>query len=211
MHTLRVSPQSSVAHKILGLEYAKRNDYETALRYFERANKFNPKDRDNAFNLGTAYLNQNQIGDAIIWLRIAVDAYDKPADAHTNLGRAFLQQAHVTGAYNNRDKAGNSLLRAKHEFEKAIDCDANHVEARINLGIVLGMSGNSEEAIHILAEAVRLAPDNADARYNYGMALLNGGKPGEASVQFKEALRIKEGYPGAAEQLSAIENDSTNN
>ncbi|MCC6152134.1 MAG: tetratricopeptide repeat protein [Candidatus Hydrogenedentes bacterium] len=211
MHTLRVSPQSSVAHKILGLEYAKRNDYETALRYFERANEFNPKDRDNAFNLGTAYLNQNQIGDAIIWLRIAVDAYDKPADAHTNLGRAFLQQAHVTGAYNNRDKAGNSLLRAKHEFEKAIDCDANHVEARINLGIVLGMSGNSEEAIHILAEAVRLAPDNADARYNYGMALLNGGKPGEASVQFKEALRLKEGYPGAAVQISAIENDSKNN
>ncbi|MCC6155378.1 MAG: tetratricopeptide repeat protein [Candidatus Hydrogenedentes bacterium] len=205
LHTLRISPGSSVAYKILGLEYASRDDYQTALRYFERANEFNPKDRDNAFNLGTAHLNLNRIDDAMKWLQIAVDTYDKPADAHTNLGRAYLQKIQLASASNNADEASKWLLRAKHAFEKAIEHNAKHTEARINLGIVLGMLGNAEEATTMLAEAVRIAPDNADARYNYGVALLDGGNRDEASAQFKEVLRIKADYPGAAEQLSTIE------
>ncbi|MCC6793505.1 MAG: tetratricopeptide repeat protein [Candidatus Hydrogenedentes bacterium] len=205
LHTLQVSPRSSVANKVLGLEYAKHGDYQTALNFFSRANEINPKDRDSAFNLGTAYLNRDRIDDAINLLQIAVDTYDKPADAHTNLGRAYLQKVQRAGASSDADEANKWSFRAKREFEQAIEIEADHTEARINLGIVLGMTGSPEEAVEVLAEAVRIAPDNADARYNYGVALLNVGKPGEASTQFKEALRLRTDYPGAAEQLSAIE------
>lgn len=185
--TIEVAPRSSVAHKVLGLAYAKGGDVAAALPYFRRAMELNPLDRDSAFNLGTALLLLNRVDESIPYLNAATTAYDKPADAYTNLGRALMQK--------------NLLADARMYLLKALEIDPNQNDARLNLGIIEGMADNAQQSIDTLADVVRRAPDNADAHYNYGLALLNAGRYDDAARAFEEALRLRPNFPEAAAQL----------
>jgi tetratricopeptide (TPR) repeat protein len=185
--TIEVSPNSSVAHKIMGIAYAKENNLDAALPYFQRAMELNSFDRDSAFNLGTALLALDRVDESIPLLIAAVSAYEKPADAYTNLGRALMQK--------------NLPVDARSQLLKALEINPNQNDALLNLGIVEGMLGNVQQAVDTLTEVVRRAPDNPDARYNYGVALLKAGKRNEAATQFDEALRLRPDFPDAAANL----------
>ncbi|HRI87551.1 MAG TPA: tetratricopeptide repeat protein [Candidatus Hydrogenedentes bacterium] len=189
-HTLTVSPNSAVAHTVLGLVNTKELNHAAAVLHFERVQKLNPNQRDAAFNLGTALLKLGRHDEAIPWLKLATEQYDKPADAFANLGNVYLEKGDLAQAESN-------LLRA-------IELDENQVRARINLGIVAGMAGDNNRALEILAEAVRRAPNDADARHNYGFALLQSGRVAEGRRELDIASALQSGFKDAASYLVTI-------
>jgi tetratricopeptide (TPR) repeat protein len=63
--------------------------------------------------------------------------------------------------------------------------------AHYNLGIILNLKGQPDEAIGEFQEAIRLKPDNTDARINLGFALYNQGQIDEAIGEFQEVIRLK--------------------
>ena len=81
-------------------------------------------------------------------------------------------------------------------FAKRSGIRPDYAEAHNNLGLVLIQSGNDDEGIAALREAVRLAPTYVDARTNLGAALtptdVDGGDPG-AGGSGPAGARIGEG------------------
>jgi len=64
--------------------------------------------------------------------------------------------------------------------------------------------GRREEAIALLAEAVRLDPGWAAAYTNLGVVLLRAGRYEEAKGEFETALRLAPGDPDARENLATV-------
>jgi len=69
--------------------------------------------------------------------------------------------------------------------------------AHNNLGIVLARSGQLDDAIAHLEEAVRLEPDFPEARNNLGLALTDAHRLPEAIDELTEAVRLNPDLAGA--------------
>lgn len=67
--------------------------------------------------------------------------------------------------------------------------------AHYNLGILLGQSGRSQEAIDSYHEALEYKPDLAHAHNNLGMQLANAGRTQEAIDQYRRAIQSAAEYP----------------
>ncbi len=75
--------------------------------------------------------------------------------------------------------------------------------AHNNLGVVLDMKGQPDEAIGQFREALRLKPDYPEAHYDFGTALVSKGQIDEAISQFQEALRLEPNYAAARYNFAA--------
>ena len=69
--------------------------------------------------------------------------------------------------------------------------------ARNNLAIALEQTGQIEEAIKQLREAVRLRPDSEVLHNNLGNALFHAGQFAEAVEEYEQALQIKPDFAEA--------------
>ena len=70
-----------------------------------------------------------------------------------------------------------------------------------DLGIALGMKGQTDEAISQYQQALRLKPDYAEAYNNLGIAFYQQGRADEAILQFQEAIRLTPDYADAHDNL----------
>jgi Tfp pilus assembly protein PilF len=77
--------------------------------------------------------------------------------------------------------------------------------AHLELGGLLVATLRAQEALPILAEAVRLNPRHAEARNFYGESLAAAGRTIEASAQFEVALQLRPDYPNARLNLANAE------
>jgi len=62
--TTATNPNDPGGHSALGVEAAKKKDYETAIAEFSKAVEAEPKDSKNYFNRGTAYRRLNKLNEA---------------------------------------------------------------------------------------------------------------------------------------------------
>jgi Flp pilus assembly protein TadD len=128
-------------------------------------------------NLGTVFLREGKVSDAIAHFDQALEIKPDDAEAHTNLGIALYQ----TG----------KREEAMEHFQQALRINPNKAEAHGNLGIALAQTGKIEEAIAHYERALRIKPDIAEVYSNLGNALARVGRVPEAIVQYEQALRIK--------------------
>ena len=82
-------------------------------------------------------------------------------------------------------------------YQKAIACDSDRIEARLNLGLAICKQGDPEKAIAIYQEALSIKPDRAEIYYNLGNALQEQEKYEEAIAQYQQAIALKPDYPKA--------------
>src|SRR5438552_4813797 len=108
------------------------------------------------------------------------------SEVHFMLGQA-LKKAGKT------DEAAQESLLFQQRSKRA--ADRNLVNAYVAEGTKLLQTGQVEEAITKLQQALRLDPENARASYNYGLALLFENKPGEAITCFQVALQSQPDNP----------------
>ena len=74
--------------------------------------------------------------------------------------------------------------------EKAVETDPENAFTRLNLGMLLQRTGNTEQAMVHLLEAVRLQPDNAGLRRALASVYNMTGQRDKAIGEFREAIRL---------------------
>jgi len=77
---------------------------------------------------------------------------------------------------------------ARDAYRRALELDAHHADARVNLGRLLHEQGLVEEAERHYRLALRENPEHATAAYNLGIALEDLNRPADAIEAYRAAL-----------------------
>ena len=162
---------------LLGQAHALEDDYETAVRYLERALELRPDVAEAHATLGDIYLRQGKLDAAEAALRAELRSHPEDYRAkHTlavvlDLNRKPQQALEVLGP----------LLEAKPDL----------ADGRYLLGKILLAQGAAEEARAQLEAAAELAPEDANIRYQLAQAYQRLGQREKASREFEEYRRLK--------------------
>lgn len=141
-------------------------------------------------NLGLAYKENGQFGQAIHYLEKAVKLKPDYVKARYNLSIALLS----TGEYQQAEQHAS-------EAQRLTPDDPDTINA---LGIALAQQGLLGAAIDNFSKALELNPHDADTHFNLSIALANSGKISRALWHCTEALRIKPDYREADLHLQKI-------
>ena len=169
------------------LRTVERND--EALQLFERYEAMVPGDYQVLAHIGSCLSAMGRLGEAESYFRRALKGLDDPV---THFNMALLL------ALTNR------LDEAITEYEKALERDPMHSDARTNLAAALARQGKLDRAARELKFLLEHDPENAAARTNLGLVLLQQGRPVEARGHFEEALRLDPGLTPARQALASI-------
>src|SRR5256884_1699485 len=77
---------------------------------------------------------------------------------------------------------------ARDAYRRALELDAHHADAHVNLGRLLHEEGLVEEAERHYRLALRESPDHATAAFNLGIALEDLYQPADAIEAYRSAL-----------------------
>jgi Flp pilus assembly protein TadD len=168
-------------------------------------------------NLGSAYLAEGKVDEALTAQRKAVELAPTSADAHYNLGialygagrldEAIAEFRRVTALNANFAEAWSYLGNLLVEKEEIIGAVAAHRRALalqpgrgihlFNLARILGQAGRDAEAVAILdtLDAVRDPQYTPEGRLIRAMLVANSGHPAEAAAIAREYLRTNPDAP----------------
>jgi len=121
----------------LGLLYAAREQFDTALPILKTATEENPSSDLAHANLGADYLKLGKKEDAVHELQIAVKLNPRNRDAQENLGQALA--------------SSGQPAKAAEAFGKAVALDPQNNDLRWNWAAVLMDAGNTDQAAQALA------------------------------------------------------------
>ncbi len=158
---------------------------ETSLR---RAIELRPTFGEAHSDLGIILRRQGRLEEAIVELRRAAELLPDDREIHFMLGQA-LEKA------GKKDEAAQETLLFEQRSKRA--ADRNIVNSYVAEGEKLLQTGQIEEAMTKLQQALSLDPENVRASYNYGLALLFQNQPDEAITRFQAVLRPLPDYPEA--------------
>ncbi len=135
-------------------------------------------------NLGTIFLQNGQLDEAISKLQAAIDLRPENGPAHDNLAKALLKKGR--------------LDEAMIQNRKFLEIEPQNVEARNTLGTALIQQGLIREAIQQWHDALTIEPENVNATSNLAWvyatcpeeSIRNGGRAVELA---ERALRISGG------------------
>ncbi|MGB7620818.1 MAG: tetratricopeptide repeat protein, partial [Terriglobia bacterium] len=156
---VRISPNSSTAHKALGVEYYERGRFSAALEQYQIAESIYPDDADLSNDMGTLLLRQGQTEEAISYLRRAVSKVPQPIArynlalalrAQGNYKEAKLQEDAIIEYYDaliqkepsnpnhhyfkaNALYSQGNLVEALAEYRLALQIDPNYLMAKISI------------------------------------------------------------------------------
>lgn len=185
---LRRDPGESRLHNALGLLCLRRGEFEQAAKHFQfaidrltRANP-NPRDGEPFYNLGLARRYQG----------LRKDAYDAFYKATWNAawrGPAYFALAEC-------DMAAANWPQALDHVQRSLRADADNLNARNLLSLVLGRLGDVERAEAITEETLTIDPLDVGARWRRGMSPCDGQECLDLAFdmlragQDQEALRV---------------------
>ncbi|HKP10585.1 MAG TPA: tetratricopeptide repeat protein, partial [Blastocatellia bacterium] len=175
------------ANGMLGELRAARGDEGGAIEAWETALTLEPKHFYSLLNIGKLYLKKQDIPRAVPYLERALAVEPDSARAHHLRGLAY--------------QAAGDNTRAALEYRKTLS-DAQYARSiptfYLNFGTALIQLGLYDEAIQLLGEYVKLAPNDFDAHYQLGAALeiqsertLSEAMTRRAVQELQQALRLQ--------------------
>jgi tetratricopeptide (TPR) repeat protein len=163
---LRRDPNDSRLRNAMGLWHLRRGEFEQAARYFEaaitRLTSLNPNPRDGEayYNLGLALRYQGQD-------KKAYDAFYKATWNAAWRAPAYFALAEC-------DAASQNWNTAVEHLQRSLRADADNLNARNLLSIVLRKSGDRPGADVALTEVLEPDPLDITARWQRGIPPANG-------------------------------------
>ncbi len=139
-------PNNFEAQIKAGDMYAKIKKFDTAVEFYEQANRIKPEDYETIVKIGNTYLDSNQFEKAEKWYAQAVTKKPTDINVRTDLGITFVE----------REKP--DLDRGIKEFQTSLQINPNHETTLYNLGIAYYKKGDVEETKKILAQLETLKP-----------------------------------------------------
>ncbi|MBY0231724.1 MAG: tetratricopeptide repeat protein [Gemmataceae bacterium] len=98
------------------------------------------------------------------------------ADVHYGLATVYFQLRELTSA--------------AHHFREVTRLDPIRAPAYVNLGAVLNLMGQYDDAVAALRRGIQLDGQRVEAYYNLGLVYKRKGQPDLAVTSYKEALRL---------------------
>jgi tetratricopeptide (TPR) repeat protein len=143
---------------------------------------------ENEFARGRAAMMSGEFDAAVTAFEKAVRLNGRSADYHFWLGRAYGEQAQRANVF----KQAVLAKKTKAEFERAVELDPNHLEARFALIdyylIAPAMMGGSEEKARQQAEEIRKR-NLLDGHRAFGRVYTRQKKYEQATQEFAAAVR----------------------
>jgi tetratricopeptide (TPR) repeat protein len=93
---------------------------------------------------------------------------------------------------------------ARDAYRRALELDAHHADAHVNLGRLLQEAGLVEEAERHYRLALREDPDHATAAFNLAVALEDLGRTGDAIEAYRRAIQADRRLADAHYNLSRL-------
>jgi Flp pilus assembly protein TadD len=173
------NPADSRGWNALGTATENEGDWQQAQGIYNKALAAEPGNCDARFNLARLDLNHNFPGEAETTFRAFLAQCSDDADAHSGLGLALI--------------AEQQYEPAQAEFLHALSLNpstATALDLREHLAFVYQQSGQLDNGITQLREAVKLAPADPATHALLAQILAQAGQLQEAIAEQKSALRI---------------------
>jgi len=178
---------------------------------------------DTAFYLGSAYLAQGRVDDAIRWLKTGAQADPRDFRTHYRLARALQRKGLTDNA--EREYALSTEMREHYNetARQSIACvqalrneppdaargvcdrmfDASDPDKLTTLGMLYGGNGRYEEAIRPLQRAAALDPDSFEVYHNLGLTYFRLHRLAEARAPLEKAVSLRPDFFGSNALLGA--------
>ncbi len=215
---IEIDPGYPKSYLNMGAILAKLGRYDEAVDAFQGALAINPAYTEARVNLAMVYTGEGKFDEAISELGTALEHDPDSAMARTQLGVALYKSGRVDEALAEFERAEASdadgtesaeieFYRAliEHPSEGALPEEATRAMARADS---LVNNGKAAEAVLVLKDAVRMAPDSGVPLQKLALLERNMGLLDEAIAHLKEALRIDPGIPHGHFMLGVFFNES---
>ena len=161
-----------------GLDAINKNDFETAMSFFDQALQVFPEYSDAQNNRGVVKFRKGDIGGAQeIWEKLAVK---DPGYAIVSYNLSLVQI---------HEKHYDAAIRL---LERALKADKQFVEPLVRLGVIYCERGEKGKGLDLLRKAYKLAPTHPDAWSFYSWALVeNGDTSGAVAVLTKNSDKVE--------------------
>ena len=197
--------QPNVDWVAMGRQSAAAGDYESAIRWFERAVELEPTAVALHLELGNAYALAGNALRAIECYGAVLRLEPNSAWAWNNLGNVLLELKGLETAatcYENAVRSAPTLAAAQYGLGRALHglgrhepalehlqlaCSLNpgHADAWLNLGNVHHYLGHYDDALSCFDRALPLSSQPAEVHVNRAMILLNRGNFGEGWSEYE--------------------------
>ncbi|MDW8114640.1 MAG: tetratricopeptide repeat protein [candidate division WOR-3 bacterium] len=168
---------------LLGNILAKKQEYEEALKLYEKIFNFNfwEEEKESILsqvycNRGYIYLSLNRIAEAIENFQKALELKPNYFEVHFNLGNAYFQK---------RD-----FFLAEKSYQKALKLNKKFPLLYFQLGRLYTEWNKKEKAIQYYKKLIALQPNNYVGLYNLGLLYRDLGKREEAAKYLEKAIRL---------------------
>ena len=221
---LKLNPQDENANQLLGMVYFASGNFEYATHYMEKSLALNPNQPHVLNNLAACFSKAGQKDAAIDCYEKAialqptyVEAYRNLAISQKALGKHKSALKTVASALevetSNTElimlqgqlyKGNKAFVEAIRCFERVLDIQPGHVEARHNLGVSLRLSGRSEQALENYLILSKQGVEKYQLAHNIANAYSDLGELEKAISYFEKAIGLNPGYVESHKNLNDL-------
>jgi DNA-directed RNA polymerase subunit alpha len=147
--------EGALANFYLGRSLAERQEFDEALKAFERAEKAGYTASQVQLQRAGIFRQKGELGQARTILNKLEDQASHSAEYHFQLASCFLTEGERTNAL--------------HHLERAVELDPGHAGALFQLGHANDLAGNDDEAISCYERCLNHPPMHVGALMNLGV------------------------------------------
>jgi len=223
---IAAQPDHPYAHGLLGEVLVSKKDWKGAEPEFREATRIKPDWEMPWLNLASLKLGQKKTDEAVEVLEAGLKANPKASDLRmllattlTGTGRpdASIAQYEImlkenpsaVWAANNLamllvDKGDPESLKRALSLAQGFEKSATHPVLLDTLGWVYVKTGHGADAVRLLTQAVKQAPDQPEFDYHLGMAYYTSGQTSDARVYLAKAVGSGKTFTGLKEAQTVL-------
>jgi predicted Zn-dependent protease len=175
-------PSDPAPCRLLARARAAAGQWAAADRAWARVGSRSPGEVEALLGRAQALVQLGRPEEAEPHVRAAIAREPENADAHSLLGATLAA----------RQPAAQHAPAAETAFRLALRLDPAHQDAAYGLALLLLREGRGREAVPVLADLRRRAPDSLRAQFQYARALRAAGRAAEADQALRDYHRRAE-------------------
>ncbi len=210
---------------VAGQAYAEARQPDRAEALLQQAIDLDPSRLQGYASLGTLYIRQNRLADAVSRFQQIVDRDPRSVSGNTMLGMLFDMQSKTAEAQKQYEKtltinpraavAANNLAWILVSSDGNLDLALQYAQTALQqmpdepnvndtIGWIYFKKGFAPQAVRYFEHGISRGGRSADAYYHLGLAYAATGEVAKAKTQLRHALELGKSAPWAADAEKAL-------